>query len=202
MRVLGLTGSIGMGKTTAARMLRQDRVPVHDADATIHRLLAPGGAGVAAVEAAFPGVRRDDGAIDRSALGARVFGDPAALRRLEAILHPLARAATVRFLGRMRRQRRPVVVLDVPLLFETGGERLCDAVAVVSASAMIQCQRVMRRPGMTKTRFRAILARQMPDREKRRRADYVILTGLGFGRTRSALRRAVASIVAGDGRGR
>jgi dephospho-CoA kinase len=194
MRVLGLTGSIGMGKTTAAGMLRQDRLPVHDADAAVHRLLARGGAGVAAVEAAFPGVRRADGAIDRPALAARVFGNREALRRLEAILHPLARAEMLRFLKRMRRQRRPVVVLDVPLLFETGGERWCDAVAVVSASPLIQRQRVMRRPGMTEARFRAILARQMPDREKRRRADYVIPTGLGRGPTRAALRRAVAAL--------
>lgn len=194
MRVLGLTGSIGMGKTTAARMLRQDRLPVHDADAAVHRLLAPGGAGVSAVEASFPGVRRADGAIDRPALAARVFGNQEALRRLEAILHPLARAEMLRFLKRMRRQRRPIAVLDVPLLFETGGERWCDAVAVVSALPLIQRQRVMRRPGMTEARFRAILARQMPDREKRRRADYVIPTGLGRGPTRAALRRAVAAL--------
>jgi dephospho-CoA kinase len=202
MRVLGLTGSIGMGKTTAARMLRQDRVPVHDADAAVHRLLGRGGGAVEAVEAAFPGVRGADGAIDRRALGARVFGEPAALRRLEAILHPRARVETLRFLRRMRRQHRPVVVLDVPLLFETGGERLCDAVAVVSAPALIQRQRVLRRPGMTEARFRAILARQMPDREKRRRADHVIQTGLGLGRTRAALRRAVAALSAGGGKGR
>ena len=135
--VLGLTGSIGMGKSTAAQALRRLGVPVHDADAVVHGLMARGGAAVAAIEAAFPGVTRD-GAVDRTALGAKVFGDPAALRRLEAILHPLVRRSARRFLERARRRRVPVAVLDIPLLYETGGEELCDAVMVVSAPARIQ----------------------------------------------------------------
>ena len=175
--VLGLTGSIGMGKTTAGRLLRRLGVPVHEADAAVHALLGPGGAAVAAVAAAFPGVRRD-GAIDRAKLGARVFGDAAALRRLEAILHPAARAAAQRFLRRQARARQPLAVLDIPLLFETGGERLCDAVAVVTAPPAVQRARVLRRPGMTPARWQAVQARQMPDAEKRRCADFVVQTGL------------------------
>lgn len=175
--VLGLTGSIGMGKSTAGRLLRRLGVPVHDADAAVHDLLGPGGAAVAAVSAVFPGVRRG-GAIDRAKLGARVFGDAAALQRLEAILHPAARAAARRFLRRQARARQPLAVLDIPLLFETGGERLCDAVAVVTAPPSVQRARVLARPGMTPDRWRAVQARQMPDAEKRRRADFVVQTGL------------------------
>lgn len=178
MKIIGLTGSIGMGKSTAAGMFRRLGVPVHDADATVHRLLGRGGRAVKPVEAAFPGTVRD-GAVDRLALGRRVFDDPAALRRLEAILHPLVRAAAARFLARARAQRQDLVVLDIPLLFETGGERRCDAVVVVSAPAFLQRARVLARPGMTEARFAQILAQQMPDREKRARADFVVETGLG-----------------------
>ena len=177
MLIIGLTGSIGMGKSTAAGMLRRLGLPVHDSDAAVHRLMASGGAAVAAVEAAFPGVTRD-GAIDRGRLGARVLGDPAALHRLEGILHPLVRAEARAFLAKQARLRRPLAVLDIPLLFETGGERLCDAVIVVSAPPFIQRARVLRRPGMTEAKMQAILARQLPDREKRRRADFVVRTGL------------------------
>ncbi len=166
-----------MGKTTAGHLLRRLGLPVHDADAAVHALLGPGGAAVAAVASAFPGVA-NDGAIDRKKLGARVFGDAAALRRLEGILHPAARAAARRFVQQAARRRRPLVVLDIPLLFETGSERLCHAVAVVSAPAAVQRARVLARPNMTKARLRAIQARQMPDREKRRRADFVVRTGL------------------------
>lgn len=180
MRILGLTGSIGMGKSTAAAMLRRLGVPVHDADATVHGLFAPGGKAVAPVEAAFPGVVKD-GAVDRAALGARVFGDDAALKRLEAIVHPLVRAAERDFLARHRRYGTPLVVLDIPLLFETHGERRCDLVAVVSAPAFLQAARVLARPGMTRARLDAVLAKQMPDEQKRRRADVVIPTGLGKG---------------------
>lgn len=180
MRILGLTGSIGMGKSTAAAMLRRQGVPVHDADATVHALFAPGGKAVAPVEAAFPGVVKD-GAVDRAALGARVFGDDAALKRLEAIVHPLVRAAERDFLARHRRYGTPLVVLDIPLLFETHGERRCDLVAVVSAPAFLQAARVLARPGMTRARLDAVLAKQMPDEQKRRRADVVIPTGLGKG---------------------
>ncbi|GAB4362889.1 MAG: dephospho-CoA kinase [Kiloniellaceae bacterium] len=177
MLVIGLTGSIGMGKSTAAAMLRRLGLPVHDADAAVHRLMAQGGAAVAAVESAFPGVEQD-GAIDRGLLGARVLQDDAAMKRLEAILHPLVRAEARRFLAKQARQRRPLAVLDIPLLFETGGDRLCDAVIVVSAPPYIQRARVLRRPGMTEAKFQAILRRQLPDAEKRRRADFVVQTGL------------------------
>lgn len=190
MIVLGLTGSVGMGKSTAAAMLRQMRVPVHDADAAVHALLASGGAGVAPVAAAFPGVRRH-GAIDRAALARIVFADPAALRRLERILHPLVRQADERFRRRMRGRRERLIVVDVPLLFETGGEKRCHAVMVVSAPAFLQHARVMARPGMSEERWRAMLAKQMPDVEKRRRADYVVPTGLG----RAVTWRRIAAIV-------
>ncbi len=182
MLVIGLTGSIGMGKSTAAAMLRRLGLPVHDADAAVHRQMACGGAAVAAVEAAFPGVTRD-AAIDRGLLGARVLGDAAALKRLEAILHPLVRAEARAFLAKQARLRRLLAVLDIPLLFETGGDRLCDAVIVVSAPPFIQRARVLRRPGMTDAKMQAILARQLPDAEKRRRADFVVHTGLNKAHT-------------------
>jgi dephospho-CoA kinase len=195
--IIGLTGSVGMGKSTAAATLRRLGVPIHDADAAVHRLLGRNGTAVAAVAAAFPGVERQ-GAIDRPALGRQVFGNPAALRRLEAILHPLVRQSTRRFLKRWAARRAPVVVLDVPLLLETGGERRCDAVIVVSAPFFLERVRVMARPGMTEARFRAILAQQMPDHEKRRRADFVVPTGLG----RAVTRRHLAAIVAAARAGR
>lgn len=178
MKILGLTGSIGMGKTTSAAMLRRLGLPVHNADATVHALFAPGGAAVAAVEAAFPGVVTA-GAVDRVALGARVFGDGLALKRLEAIVHPLVRQAERKFLAMHRRRRTALVVLDIPLLFESGGEQRCDSIIVVSCPAFLQAQRVLARPGMTEARLRIILARQMPDWEKRKRADFVVQTGLG-----------------------
>ncbi len=190
MIVLGLTGSIGMGKTTAAKMLRRMGLPLHDADLAVHRLLAKGGAAVAAVEAAFPGVVAD-GAVDRERLGAQVFEDRAALKRLEGILHPAVRRTTRAFLGRHGRAGRSLVVLDVPLLFETGGESLCDAVVVVTAPPFVQRARVMARRGMTPARFQAILAKQMPDREKRRRADFVVNTGLSKATTLRQLRAIV-----------
>ena len=177
MLVIGLTGSIGMGKSNAARMLRRLGLPVHDADAAVHGLMAKGGAAVAVVEAVFPGVS-EAGAVDRQRLAARVLGDPAALDRLEAILHPLARTSARAFLARQARLGRPMAVLEIPLLFETDGDELCDAVIVVSAPASTQRARVLARPGMTEARFRAILARQMTDLEKRRRADFVVQTGL------------------------
>jgi dephospho-CoA kinase len=179
MIVLGLTGSVGMGKSTAASMFRRLGVPVHDSDAAVHRLMAPGGAAVPAVAAAFPGVSDKAGGIDRGTLGARVFGDGRALKRLERILHPLVRRSQARFLKEARARRVPLVVLDIPLLFETGGEKRCDAVVVVSAPLWVQRARVMARPNMTEARFRAILAKQMPDHEKRRRADFVLRSGLG-----------------------
>jgi dephospho-CoA kinase len=191
MKILCLTGSVGMGKTTAARMLRRLGIPVHDADGEVHRLLGRGGAAVRAVDAAFPGVKSGK-AIDRAALGKIVFADKAALKRLEGILHPLVRRAERRFLAEARRQHRRLVVLDIPLLFETKGERRCDGIIVVSAPRSIQRARVLARPGMTKERLAAIEARQLPDREKRRRADIVIETGLGKRHSLAALRRAIA----------
>jgi dephospho-CoA kinase len=189
--VLGLTGSIGMGKSAAAAMLRRLGVPLFDADRVVHRLLAPGGGAVGRVAAAFPGVRDAAGGIDRRRLGERVFGDRAALARLEAILHPMVAAAEKRFLARARARREAIVVLDVPLLFESGGARRCDYVVVVSAPLFLQRQRVLRRPGMSEARFAAILAQQMPDAQKRRRADFVVPTGLGRGLTLRRLKRVL-----------
>lgn len=191
MIVLGVTGSIAMGKSTACALLRAQGVPVHDADATVHALFDRGGAAVAAIDAAFPGVVVD-GRVDRARLGPRVLGDAAALKRLEAIVHPLVRAREKAFLDRHRRAGRDLVALDIPLLFETGGEKRCDATLVVSAPALIQRQRALRRPGMTAEKLAAILARQMPDAEKRRRADHVVPSGLG----RAVTWRALAAILA------
>ncbi|MDJ0950035.1 MAG: dephospho-CoA kinase [Alphaproteobacteria bacterium] len=186
MVVLGLTGSIGMGKSTAAELFRRLGVPVYDADAEIHRLLAPGGRAVPLVGKAFPGVVHA-GQVDRDALGKRVFADSKALAKLEAILHPMARTAQQRFLAMARRRHAPVVVLDIPLLFETGGEANCDAVVVVTAPRFLQDLRVLRRPGMTPEKLAGIRARQMPDGEKRRRADFVVHTGDGRRRTLDSL---------------
>ena len=191
MIVLGLTGSIGMGKTTAASMLRRLGVPLFDADAVVHRLLAPGGGAVAAVERMFPDVRDAAGGIDRKRLGGRVFGNSEALRRLEGILHPMVRAAETSFVRRALARREPLIVLDIPLLFETAGTGRCDYVLVVSAPARLQRERVIRRPGMTPSRFAQILRAQMPDREKRRRADFVVTTGLSRGATLRQLRAIV-----------
>lgn len=190
MKILGLTGSIGMGKSTAAAMLRRLGVPVHDADATVHALFAPGGKAVAPVGAAFPGVVKD-GAVDRAELGRRVFGDESALKRLERIVHPLVRAAERDFLQRHRRRRTRLVALDIPLLFETGGEKRCDTVIVVTCPAFLQAQRVLARPGMTPERLAAIRAKQMPDSDKRRRADVIVHTGLGRPPALRRLKRVV-----------
>ncbi len=178
MIVLGLTGSIGMGKTTAAAEFFRLGVPVFDSDAAVHAFLARGGAGVAPVSERFPGVLKND-AIDRAALGTLVFADPNALKDLEALLHPLVRQAQSRFLRLWARRRAALVLFDIPLLFETGAEKRCDAVATVTAPAFVQAQRVLSRPGMSRGKLRAILNRQTPDVEKRRRADFVIMTGLG-----------------------
>jgi dephospho-CoA kinase len=193
MYILGLTGSIGMGKSATAGMFRRLGVPVYDADAAVHRVLGHGGAAVAAVATAFPGVVRD-GRVDRPALGARVFGDKPALRRLEAIVHPLVGREQRRFLARAARRRVPLVVLDVPLLFETGGEARTDAIAVVSAPALVQRQRVLSRPAMTAAKLRGILAQQLPDAQKRRRADFIIPTGLGKRQALNRVRRIVTML--------
>jgi len=178
MVILGLTGSIAMGKTTAARVFRRLGVPVYDADAAVHRVMGPGGEAVASIAKAFPDVVTN-GAVDRQALGAIVFKDKAALVRLEGIVHPIVRRAQDKFLRRHSARRARLVVLDIPLLLESGGHRRVDAVVVVSAPLFIQAQRVLARPGMTRGRLKGILERQMPDREKRRRADFVVTTGLG-----------------------
>ena len=182
-----------MGKSSAAQALRRLGVPVHDSDAVVHRLMAHGGAALKQIEAAFPGVTKG-GVVDRKALGARVFADPAALRKLESILHPMVRRSARAFLARMTRRRKPVAVLDIPLLYETGGEALCDAVMVVSAPAVLQRARVLARPGMTEDKFASILAQQMPDREKRARADFVIETGLSRRHALRQIRTALARL--------
>ena len=167
-----------MGKSTAAADFRRLGVPVHDSDACVHALMAKGGAAVDAVAQAFPGVV-SRGSVDRQKLGAAVFGDADELRRLEAIIHPLVGARKHAFLAVMARRRVPVVVLDVPLLFETGGEARCDAVVTVTAAAFVQAQRVLQRPAMTSEKFQHILAQQMPDWEKCQRSDFIVQTGLG-----------------------
>lgn len=193
MIVLGLTGSIGMGKSTTARLFHEEGVPVHDADAAVHDLYDVGGPAVAPVEAAFPDVVRH-GRIDRERLAAQVVGKPAALARLEAIVHPLVTQHRTSFLERAKEQGADIAVLDVPLLFETGGHNLVDAVAVVSAPHHVQRERVMARSGMTAEKFEGILARQTPDAEKRARADFVIDTALGVERARDQVRAILTQL--------
>lgn len=177
MVILGLTGSIAMGKTWAAKCFRILGVPVHDADASVHALLAPGGAAVRPVLEAFADVGAQDGGVDRQKLGALAFGDDDALRALEAIVHPLVHDSERRFLERCARAQRAVVVLDIPLLFETDSRPLVDQAVVVSAPGRLQRRRALRRPGMTVDKLDAILARQVPDDVKRRVAEFVIQTG-------------------------
>ena len=191
MVVLGLTGSIGMGKSTASAAFRSFGVPVFDSDTEVHRLFAPGARATAAVATAFPGCLNAEGGVDRAALGQQVFGHAGRLAQLEAIVHPLVRAGQRRFLARRCAAGRRLVVLDVPLLYETGGERLVDLVAVVSASALVQRQRVLRRPGMTAERLAAVLQRQLPDAEKRRRADYVLRTDLELHRGKVEIAKVI-----------
>ena len=188
MKVIGLTGGIGMGKSTASACFRRHRVPIFDADQAVHELQAFGGRAVRPIEAAFPGTTRG-GVVDREALRRVVLGNPAALKQLERIVHPLVRDAEKRFLAAARRAGKSSVVLDIPLLLETGGEKRVDLVVVVSAPASVQAARVMRRPGMTWERLAAIRARQMHDAAKRRRADAVIHSGLSRHFAVSALRR-------------
>jgi len=195
--VLGLTGSIAMGKSTAADVFRRLGVPVHDADAAVHRLMEKGGGAVNAIAAAFP-ESRSNGGIDRAKLRGCVLDDARALKKLEAILHPLVRRSERAFLADARRRREPAIVLDIPLLYETGAETRCDAVAVVSAPKSVQRARLRARPGMTEEWIRRVEARQMPDAEKRRRADFVIPTGLGKRESLQAIRRIVT--MAKDGR--
>jgi dephospho-CoA kinase len=195
MIVVGLTGSIGMGKSNAALALRRLGVPVHDADGAVHKLLGPGGRAVQKVAAVFPKALAGN-RIDRKKLGDLVFGDTPALRRLEAIIHPLVRRSAHAFLAAAARRRARIAVLDIPLLYESGGEKTVDAVIVVSAPRHIQRQRVLARSGMTDEKFRAILARQVPDTMKRRHADYVVLTGGHRGETFRQLKRIVRQLSA------
>ncbi|MEK9707394.1 MAG: dephospho-CoA kinase [Alphaproteobacteria bacterium] len=193
MFVLGLTGSIGMGKSTAANMLRAMGIPVHDADAAVHELFGKDRRVRALIAERFPGTADEKG-VDRQALGKAVFGNPDARRDLEAILHPRVQTSARRFLQRCCRLGVPIAVLDIPLLYETNGEARVDAVVVVSAPAFLQKKRVMARPGMDAERFAGILASQMPDREKRRRADFVVETGLGRAYTFKSLKQIVHAI--------
>ena len=185
MFILGLTGSLGMGKSATAKMFAEEGVPVHDADAAVHRLYD--GEATPQIEAAFPGTTRD-GKVDREALAKLVLGDAAAIKRLEQIVHPLVGATTKRFLAEAERSGATVAVIDVPLLFETGGDARCDAVVVVSAPAEVQRTRAFERPGMTEEKLAAILAKQTPDAEKRARADFVVDTSKGFEAARAQVR--------------
>ncbi|NPU68604.1 dephospho-CoA kinase [Bradyrhizobium sp. 83012] len=192
MRVLGLTGSMGMGKSTTAKLFAEAGVPVYDADATVHKVYESEAA--SAVEAAFPGTTVD-GKVDRPKLSAKVVGDPEAIRRLEAIVHPMLRSYHQRFLDDAERSGVPVAVVDVPLLFETGGDKRVDAVVVVSTSPEIQRQRILARGTMTEEALDALLARQMPDAEKRARADFVVDTSNGIDPVRAQIRDILAEVV-------
>jgi len=197
MKVVGLTGGIGMGKSTAAAAFRRAGLPVFDADAAVHRLQAPGGAALSAIGAAFPGTVALLGGrrvLDRPALRAAVIGQEPALRRLEAILHPLVRRQQTAFLTRARRVGAPAAVLDIPLLFETGAERLADLVVVVSAPRSVQMQRVRRRRQMSLEQIEVVIARQLPDTVKRRRADVVVRTGLSRHHALRTLRRVILAL--------
>jgi dephospho-CoA kinase len=193
MKVIGLTGSIGMGKSTTAAMFREAGVPVYDVDAVIRDFYAPGGAAVAPIGEAFPGVVKD-GRVDREELRKRVLGHPEELKRLNAIVHPLTGQERVRFFEQAKAEGAEMVVLDIPLLFETGGHANVDAVVVVSAPAEVQRERVLAREGMTPERLDAILAQQLPDAEKRARADYVVDTGRGLEPAREQVQQIIRAL--------
>ncbi len=192
MIVVGLTGSIGMGKSTTSAMFGAEGIPIHDADAAVHRLYA--GRAAPLIEMAFPGVTADDGAVDRDKLAQAVLGNPDALKRLEMIVHPLVREEESHFLARARASGANIVVLDIPLLFETGRDKDVDAVVVVTADAETQRQRVLARPGMTLQKLEAILDRQVPDEEKRRRADFIVDTGNGLDAARQQVRDILSKL--------
>jgi dephospho-CoA kinase len=189
--VLCLTGSLGMGKSTAARFFAEEGVPVHDSDATVHALYE--GEATALIEQAFPGSTRD-GKVDRTRLAAMVLNDQAALARLEAIVHPMVTASRDTFIAEARKQGAKIVVLDIPLLFETKADRGCDAVVVVSAPAEVQRKRAFERPGMTDDKLAAILIKQMPDAEKRRRADFIVDSSQSFDHTRAQIREILRQV--------
>jgi dephospho-CoA kinase len=192
MRVLGLTGSIGMGKSTTAKLFAEAGVPVYDADATVHQIYE--GEAAPAIEAAFPGTTVD-GKVDRSKLSAKVVHDPAAIKRLESIVHPMLRAYHQKFLEEAERSGAAVAVMDVPLLFETGGDKRVDAVVVVTTSPELQRERILARGTMTNETLDSILSRQMPDAEKRRRADFVVDTSHGLEPVRARIRDILAQVV-------
>jgi dephospho-CoA kinase len=185
MIVLGLTGSIGMGKSTTAKLFAEAGVPVYDADATVHKVYE--GEAVPAIEAAFPGATAD-GKVDRARLSAQVVNDPAAIKRLEGIVHPMLRAYHQKFIDDAERSGAPVAVVDVPLLYETGGEKRVDAVVVVTTTPEIQRERILTRANMTQEMLDTILARQLPDAEKRKRADFVVDTSHGLDPVRARIR--------------
>jgi dephospho-CoA kinase len=189
MFILGLTGSLGMGKSTTAKMFAEQGVPVHDADAAVHRLYDSEAAPL--IEAAFPGTTQG-GKVDREKLGQLVIGDDAAMKKLEGIVHPLVRKAEERFLAEAERAGAKVAVLDIPLLYETGGEKRCDAVVVVSAPAGTQRARMSDRPGMTEQKFQTLLAKQLPDAEKRARADFIVDSGQGLEAARQQVREILS----------
>jgi len=193
MVIIGLTGSIGMGKSTAAKILRDLGFPIYDADATVHALLKKGGKAVAPVAKLFPQTLKHDG-IDRKLLGRAVFGQPKKLQQLEHIIHPLMRSVERAFLQKVRIAEAHAAILEIPLLFETGAEKRCDVTLCVTAPRAIQKARVLSRPGMNKEKLRAILARQMPDAEKRKKADYVVPTGKGIAATKKHLREILREL--------
>ncbi len=199
MITIGLTGSIGMGKSTTLAMFEAEGAPVYDADAEVHRIYGPGGAAVGPVGEAFSGVIVD-GAVDRTRLSERVVGKPEQMDKLNRIVWPLLGAGRAAFFERAQAEGADVVVLDIPLLFETGGERNVDATVVVSSPADLQRERVLARPGMTVEKFEAILARQMPDADKRARADFVVDTSQGLEPARAQVRDILARLKAGDWR--
>jgi dephospho-CoA kinase len=192
MKILGLTGSIGMGKSTTAKLFAEAGVPVYDADATVHRIYQ--GEAVSAIEAAFPGTT-SDGKVDRAKLSAKVVHDPAAIQRLEQIVHPMLRSYHQKFLDDAEQAGAPVVVMDVPLLFETGGEKRVDAVVVVTTAPEVQRERILARGTMTAEALDAIMARQLPDAEKRQRADFVVDTSHGLDPVRGRIRDILAEVV-------
>ena len=195
MRVLGLTGSLGMGKSTTADFFAEEGVPVHDADEVVHRLYA--GEAVPLIERAFPGTTRA-GRVERAWLAKRVLDDEEAMARLESIIHPLVRRAEERFLAGARAAGAPVAVLDIPLLFETGADKRCDAVVVVTAPADLQRQRALSRAGMDEAKFAALLARQIPDEEKRARADFIVDSSQGLDFARAQVRAILRTLAAAD----
>lgn len=194
MFILGLTGSIGMGKSATADMFRMEGIPVHDADASVHQLMGPSGRAIDKINQVFPNCLTEEGAVDRQKLGTKVFGNDQALKKLEAILHPMVRSEEKRFLRTHQLRRADMVVLDIPLLYETYGEKRCDAVCVVSASKTIQAKRVLARAGMTQEKFQAIIKKQIPNQEKCQRADFIVFTASGYRTARNQVKKIIRQV--------